>query len=183
MDVVAHGLWAWAACMLAEPRWPLSRRTVAATVALAVLPDLVQAVPMAAWAPFGTGSLHALKDYVLAVPGQEPAMPPVVEWLSHHLHCLGHSAIAVGIVTALVWVAIRSLWIPLLGWWLHIVIDVFTHSSDFYPSPVLYPLTMRGFDGIAWNDSRFMLLNYTSLAVVFCLLLWRRRSEPSHQPP
>jgi membrane-bound metal-dependent hydrolase YbcI (DUF457 family) len=62
-----------------------------------------------------------------------------------------HSAVGAVVVTLLVWRLRRALWIPLLGWWSHIVIDVFTHSADDYPSPVLYPFTQRGFDGIAWN--------------------------------
>jgi hypothetical protein len=55
---------------------------------------------------------------------------------------------------------------PLPGWWSHIVIDVFTHPATFYPAPVLYPFTYRGFDGMAWNEPRFMVLNY--LALVGC---------------
>jgi membrane-bound metal-dependent hydrolase YbcI (DUF457 family) len=51
----------------------------------------------------------------------------------------------------------RTLWIPLLGWWSHIVIDVFTHSADYYAVPVLYPFTERGFDGIAWITPWFMV--------------------------
>jgi hypothetical protein len=61
--------------------------------------------------------------------------------------------------------------IPLLGWWSHIVIDVFTHSADYYASPVLYPITQRGFDGIAWNTPWFMVLNYSVLAVLALLIV------------
>lgn len=63
---------------------------------------------------------------------------------------------------------------PLLGWWSHIVIDVFTHSADFYPSPVFYPLTYWGFDGLAWNTPWFMVVNYLALAAL-AVVAWRRR--------
>ena len=70
---------------------------------------------------------------------------------------------------------VRRRWlIPLLGWWSHIVIDVFTHSADYYAVPVLYPFMDRGFDGIAWNTPWFMLVNYTALAAVW-IFLWQRR--------
>jgi len=61
----------------------------------------------------------------------------------------------------------------------HIVIDVFTHSSEYYPSPVLYPITDRGFDGIAWPTSWFMALNYAALGIAG-LWLWRsaRKDNP-----
>ncbi|QCB46027.1 hypothetical protein [Hydrogenophaga sp. PAMC20947] len=67
-------------------------------------------------------------------------------------------------------------WWPLLGWRLHIVIDVFTHSAQFLPSPVLYPLTYWGFEGWAWNQPGFLLLNDTALALVRAGLAhrWRR---------
>jgi hypothetical protein len=68
-------------------------------------------------------------------------------------------------------------WLPLLGWWSHIVIDVFTHSADFYPSPVLYPFTYRGFDGVSWNRPDFQVMNYGALVAVTLWLLWRRRSS------
>ena len=105
-------------------------------------------------------------------------MPHMVELLTHHLHCIWHSAVVSAVVTALLWGLRRSLWIPLLGWWSHIVIDVFTHSADFYPSPVLYPFTQWGFDGLAWNTSWFMMLNYITLAAVWAWLLrkhWAKR--------
>lgn len=62
----------------------------------------------------------------------------------------------------------------MLGWWSHILIDVFTHSADFYPSPVFYPLTYWGFDGLAWNTPWFMGINYF-LLVLLAALVWRRR--------
>ena len=121
----------------------------------------------------------ALRAYAVALPGQEPALPPMVELWSHHLHCVAHSAIIAVAVTLLAWALRRSLWIPLLGWWSHIVIDVFTHSADYYPSPVLYPITERGFDGLAWNTPWFIVLNYAALGLTG-LWLWRfKRSRCS----
>jgi hypothetical protein len=57
----------------------------------------------------------------------------------------------------------------------HITFDVFTHSQDYYPSPVLYPITDRGFDGIAWNSPIFMLTNYLLLAAIWLWLLRTHR--------
>lgn len=57
------------------------------------------------------------------------------------------------------------------------MIDVFTHSADFYPSPVLYPFTLRGFDGLAWNTPWFMVVNYVALVAAFLWWGWLRRSD------
>ena len=177
MDIVAHTLWAAAGAAFIHCRRPLSRSTVVATLVLAALPDVIHLLPLAGWWLFADGSFAALLEYAVAVPGQEPALPPLVGLLSHHLHCVMHSAPIAGLVTLALWALRRTLWIPLLGWWSHIVIDVFTHSADYYAVPVLYPFTERGFDGIAWITPWFVVLNYVVLALTgLWLLLTRRRS-------
>jgi len=163
MDILAHTLWAGAGLALARRRWQVNARSVALTMGLAALPDLLHLLPIVAWWLAGDGTFATVRAYAIAVPGSEPGLPPVVKLLSQHLHCIAHSAIVAAAVTLLCWVLRRSLWLPLLGWWSHIIIDVFTHSADFYPAPVLYPITQRGFDGIAWNTPWFMLLNYLAL--------------------
>ncbi len=179
MDILAHTLWAGAGIALARRRRPIAVRTVAATLALAALPDVVQLLPIIGWWLFGDGSWAVLRAFAAALPGQEPALPPLVNLLSHHLHCIMHSAIVAAAVTLLLWLVWRSPWIPLLGWWSHIVIDVFTHSATFYPSPVLYPITERGFDGIAWNTPWFMVLNYIALGASGLWLAFARRCDPA----
>ncbi len=180
MDILAHGLWAGVGAGLVSRRWALSRRTVTLTVVLAVLPDLLQLLPMLGWALFSKEGFAALRAYAQALPSFDPVLPPTVELLTFHLHCLMHSAVIAGAATLLLWGVLRSFWIALLGWWLHIVIDVFTHSADFYPSPVLYPFTQRGFDGLAWNTPWFMVVNYIALFAACLWLLRERRSD--HRP-
>jgi membrane-bound metal-dependent hydrolase YbcI (DUF457 family) len=89
-----------------------------------------------------------------------------------------HSAVVAAVVTAAIWFATKSFWLPLLGWWSHIVIDVFTHSADFYPVPVLYPFTQRGFDGLAWNTPWFLVLNYAAIVAAAGWLVLTRRVGP-----
>ncbi|WP_310568432.1 hypothetical protein [Hydrogenophaga sp.] len=174
MDILAHGLWAGLGLAWAHHARPVNRRTLALTVALAVVPDVVQMLPLLVSAVWSADGWTALKSYTMALPGHEPPPSPWLAALTHHLHCVMHSALVAGGVTALLWLWIGRLWIPLLGWWSHIVIDVFTHSADFYPSPVFYPLTDWGFDGLAWNTPGFMVVNYLALAAL-AVVVWRRR--------
>ncbi len=169
MDIVAHTLWAAAGAAILQRRRVLSRSTVLATLALAALPDVLHLLPLVGWWLFGDGSVAALRAYAVALPGAEPALPPLVQWGSHTLHCVMHSAPIAALVSAVLWVARRAFWIPLLGWWSHILIDVFTHSAEYYAVPVLYPFSERGFDGIAWTTPWFMAVNYLALA---CVGLW-----------
>jgi LexA-binding, inner membrane-associated putative hydrolase len=164
MDIVAHALWAGIGVAALRRRRPITPATAALTVAAAALPDVLQLLPIVGWWLFADGTWATLRAYVVAVPGQEPGLPQAVQLWSHHLHCVMHSAPVAALVTALIWAARRSIWLPLLGWWSHIVIDVFTHSADYYAVPVLYPFTERGFDGVAWNQPWMLALNYLALA-------------------
>lgn len=113
---------------------------VGATLGLAAVPDVLHLLPILAWWAFGGGGWDLVLSYAVAVPGQEPGLPAMVNLLSHHLHCSMHSAIVAGGVTLLMWTVRRSLWIPLLGWWSRVpVIDVFTHSSRLLRRPGVVP--------------------------------------------
>ena len=175
MDIVAHALWAGIGVAALRRRRPVTLGVTALTVALAALPDVLHLLPIAGWWLFGEGTLAALGAYAVAVPGQEPGLPPAVQFWSHELHCVMHSAPVAALATAVVWAAKRSIWLPLLGWWSHVVIDVFTHSADYYPVPVLYPFTERGFDGVAWNQPWMLALNYIAITAAAAWLLHTRR--------
>lgn len=174
MDILAHALWASAGAVMARRYVPVAPAVVIPTMVLAILPDVFHLLPIVGWWIFGSGSFDTVRVYAFAVVGQLPVLPEMVGTWSHHLHCIAHSAVVAGVVTCLVWVVLRALWFPLLGWWSHIILDVFTHSADYFPSPVLYPITERGFDGVAWITPWFMVLNYTVLGVAGWWL-WRSR--------
>jgi LexA-binding, inner membrane-associated putative hydrolase len=177
MDIISHALWTGVGMTLASRRTSISPRTVSLTVGLAVVPDLLHLLPIFGWLIVGDGSFAVLRAYAVAVPGQEPALPPLVHLWSHHLHCITHSAVLASAVTLLSWAALRSLWIPLLGWWSHIVLDLFTHSADYYPVQVLYPLSNYTFNGLAWNTPWFLQLNYVLLGGAIVWLITTRRVE------
>ena len=143
---------------------------------LAALPDVFHLLPIIGWWLLGDGSFATVRAYAIAVPGQIPWIPSLIVLWSQHLHCVLHSAVVAGSVTLLLWTIRQALWVPMFGWWSHIVIDVFTHSADYYPSPVLYPVTQRGFDGLAWNTPWFLVLNYAALCTAGCWL-WMSRSN------
>lgn len=178
MDVVAHGLWAGVALAVAQRHWRVPRRTALATVGLAVAPDLAQLLPVVLAAALRPGGAAVFNAYIAALPGFAANLPPDIASAVHHLHCSLHSAVVAAVVSAAVVVATRSFWWPLAGWWSHIVIDVFTHSAEFFPSPVLYPFTQRGFDGLAWNSPVFLAANYLALLMAALVLLATRRRRP-----
>jgi hypothetical protein len=175
VDILAHGLWAGIGVTLLGRRIAIRRRTAMATVALAVLPDILQVLPVLGWVLAGDGTWATLRAWTFALPRQEPSLPPLVEDLSLHLYFIAHSAVIAASVTLLLWWRLRRFWIPLAGWWSHVAIDVCTHSADYYPVRVLYPFSDRGFDGWAWNQPWFLLLNYAALSLSLLALWWTRR--------
>ena len=177
LDVIAHALWAGAAgWVLRRRRGPrISGRMVGAVVGLAVAPDVVPMLPVVAEGFSEPAPLQYLLAHIAARPGSEPSMSPLLHALSHHLHCALHSVVIAAVVTAMVW-RWRAAWLPvLLGWWLHIALDVPTHSDDYYPVPVFYPFTYWGVDGVAWNTPWMLAANYLALAVAYASLLLTRQ--------
>lgn len=174
MDILAHGLWVGVGAVWLRRKGRITTRTAWAAVALAVLPDIVQIVPVAAWA-LASGAPASLWAYILATPGTEPPIPPALALITHHLHCIMHSVVIAAAVTAAVWLALRRFPVAMLGWWAHIALDVPTHSSDYYAVPIFYPFTYSGFSGIAWTTPWFLALNYALLATAYAWLLSTRR--------
>lgn len=175
MDILAHSLWAWAGGEVLRRRGRISRKQLAAGVALAVLPDLLHMVPVLVGVTVGQVSVGELRAYATANPGQEPILREWVSELAHHLHCLMHSVLIAGVMSLLALWRRRAWLFPLLGWWLHIATDIPTHSAEYYAVPVFYPLTERGFDGFAWTSPWFLVLNYAALVIV---ALWLYRTRP-----
>jgi hypothetical protein len=112
MDILAHGLWAGLG-VRGLARTPPSPAIVAATVFMAVLPDIVHLLPVIAWALFDGGSLAGVLGYAFAVPGQEPGLPAWAAAWSHHLHCTLHSALVAGGTTLLLWPWRQRVGLPL----------------------------------------------------------------------
>ncbi len=72
----------------------------------------------------------------------------------------------------------RKAWFfwPMLGWALHILIDIPTHP-DFYSTPFLYPISsFENHHGMPWSHPVFMVVNYTLLAMAYAAIsVYHRR--------
>lgn len=67
---------------------------------------------------------------------------------------------------------------PMLGWALHILIDIPTHP-DFYSTPFLFPFSqLRNHHGLSWYNPMFMVVNYSLLGLVYLgLYLYQKRKN------
>ncbi|HYE22547.1 MAG TPA: metal-dependent hydrolase, partial [Verrucomicrobiae bacterium] len=145
MDVLAHGLWTNIMYKVI-PQTRNNCRTTLWGIAFGVLPDLVS------FAPF---FLYYL--YRILFTGQKfifgpPAFPdnPLFKYASESYNYT-HSFVIWLAVAVVVWLFLKRFpWI-LLGWALHIFIDIFTHTEEFFATPFLFPLSDFKVSVISWG--------------------------------
>jgi hypothetical protein len=162
MEIVAHGLWA-AAAVVAARRSTARRISLPWTIWWAAFPDTMAFGPSVAYGAWlwTTGRLAAFGGHRPRVNLGFPVYPAV--------HSLVVFAIAFAVVSA---VARRPV-LPMLGWLMHILIDIPTHSFSYYATRFLWPLSDFRVDGIAWWTPWFWAATYAALAVVY-VLMWRK---------
>ena len=167
MDILSHGLWGAAAALTVGRFRDVTPAQTAAAFALGIAPDVGQLMPVLAWSLTQPAPLDTVASFVAATPGLEPRLPGTVVALSHHLHCLAHSLPVLLVATLAAWRWMRWWLVPLIGWWLHVLLDIPTHSSDYYAVPFLYPFSDYGVDGIAWTTPWVLIVDYAALALMY----------------
>lgn len=157
MDIVAHALWATAVGRTWNGRGR-TRFKVARFVAWTMFPDLFAFTPMAIAVIWNRLSGASRLPHVHTVAG-------------FNLYELSHSFVVFFLVFAAASLLLRRPVWEMLGWALHIAIDIPTHSR--YTTPFLWPLSDYRFRGVGWWEPWFMAVNYAALAMVF-LVMWLR---------
>lgn len=180
MDVIAHTLWAGAIAKGLNLKLEKAQKkplfAVPWTAFWGVFPDIFAFVPLFAWLiigslfrslPFPTS---ALWDQGLAGPYYR------VFQVTDQLYSFSHSLIVFAFIAVICWFFSRRMQWNLIGWLVHILLDIPSHSFEFYPTPFLWPLSDFKVDGISWSGPWFMIANYLVLVLV-CLYLWRLRKK------
>lgn len=162
MDIFAHTLWTAAA----YKKWPLKFRLWAAFFGVA--PDL-----------FSFGLFFVQKLFSRGVFWGPPEIIQIPQYV-YMLYNLTHSLV-IFITIAIILYFIRGRMIPWLigGWGLHIMIDMFTHGRDFFPTPWLWPISNYTINSFSWSEPWFMILNYSALISVYTLWYWGSRRRVS----
>lgn len=154
MDVVAHGLWGGVGF------YPQGGKKFAAAVALGMAPDLLS---------FGVFHLSNPGWLTLRLMGKISGPPPlsILPEFVFHAYNLTHSLLVWAALFALFWIVRgRPPWV-FLAWGLHIVCDIPTHNSTYFPTPYLWPLPTPLVEGISWATPWFMIVNYVALVAVY----------------
>ena len=167
MDIVTHGLWGalafgrksrtsfWLAFLigLAPDLFSFGLLWMAATLGLAEKPDFSHGTP------------------------PESTIPPYI----HHLYEVTHSLIVFVVVFLVVRLLLkRPVW-ELASWGLHILVDIPTHSSAFFPTPFLWPLSDWRFNGWQWMTPTILVPNFVALSLFYAWFL-RQSYRPAATP-
>ena len=113
--------------------------------------------------------------------GPPPAslIPPYV----HLLYNITHSLIIFALVFFVVWFLRQKPFLPLLAWGIHILMDIPTHSTEFFPTPFLWPFFNNiRFDGIPWSNPVIFIPNVVLLVVLYIYFFgikkyWRSKKK------
>jgi len=173
MDIVAHAIWTAVAAKIVKDKTRKPLR-VSWAAFWGVFPDLftftIPAVIRIWW--YATGTTHSL------MPDPESAKRLQFAWQLYHC---SHSLVVFGVVFGLVWVLRGRPVLEMLGWLLHIVIDIFTHQGMFAVH-FLWPLSDYGYNGIRWEGRWFMVVNYGALCLALAWI-WVRKKRRHHEAP
>ena len=157
MDVIAHGLWGGAAF------FAQGRKQFLAGILIGMAPDLLS---------FGVFHVTHPGWLTLRLAGQisgPPALtllPPYV----FHAYNITHSLIVWAVAFFLLWQLTRKPPWLLGAWLLHILCDIPTHSTSYFPTPFLWPLPTPFVNGVPWSMPWFMVANYATMFIVYCCL-------------
>lgn len=117
--------------------------------------------------------------------GQHPADELIPNFV-HIAYQYTHSLLVFAIVFGVVWLLLRRPILEMLAWPLHILVDIPTHSTSFFATPFLWPLSDYRVDGWNWSQPIIFIPNLILLISLYAWWWFRRR--PRHasldqQPP
>jgi len=133
MDIFSHGLWGRG--LFGYRGYP------GVAIFFGIFPDLFS---------FGIfGVMRVLQGNFQLGP---PPLEIIPDWIIFNYH-FSHSFITVIIVIG--WIAYRKkeLAFAMLGWPLHIMMDFPFHTSNYFPTQFLWPITDYSISGISWSKS------------------------------
>ena len=160
MDTLSHALWGKGLFGYRKYRWY--------SFLFGALPDLFS---------FGIYFIHSIFFSSSPVMGR-PTRSEIPEWV-YSLYDISHSMVIASIIIFIVYKINKEFAFPMLAWPAHIILDFFTHSIEFFPTPIFWPLSDYQFDGIPWSNP---IIFFTNVLLIFLLFIYRRKSNSLQKP-
>lgn len=166
MDVLSHGLYGG---IIAGRK---SKKSFIAAFLLGLAPDILSFAPYFFLVLFG---VLPRQSFSVEPPAQ--ALMPTFVQTSYDIT---HSLVVFLLVFGVAWViARRPVW-ELGAWGLHILVDIPTHSYDFFPTPFLWPLSSFEVNGHPWGTPEIFIPNVILLVILYVswYISHRRKESP-----
>lgn len=176
MDVLAHTLWtnagARAGNKLAQKKGKKFHLHVGWTAFWGVVPDF-----FAFTIPFIV-AIYSIVFTDQTFSSLRPNGAPTGFDLAAYLYQYSHSLVVWAFTFLVVWFFSKRPRYELLGWALHILIDIPSHAIGFYATPFLFPISEYRFPyGVSWSNKYYMIINYSALAVVWIRIALKKVSK------
>ncbi len=154
MDTISHALWGKGLFGYRKYKWlPLF---------FGAIPDL---------ASFGIYFLYNLIVNPTTMKMGKPELSEIPSWV-FSLYNFTHSLIIAILFIFIAYILKRDFCVSMLAWPFHIILDFFTHSIEYFPTPILWPISNYRFDGIPWSNQYIMIGN---IICIFLVFNYRRR--------
>jgi len=177
MDIFAHGLWTGVSYEALKRN---SRRRISVSLAVfwGLIPDFFAfTIPFVYmfWNLATRGM--TLGDFKSHVDIEPIAHTFPFYDLSNALYNISHSIFVFAAIFILVAVIRkRAVW-EMGAWLLHIIIDIPTHSYNFFPTPFLWPVSDFRVNGFSWGTPSFMFINYSLIFLSITILFFSRHRK------
>ena len=155
MDTLSHALWGKGLFGYRKYRWY--------SFLFGAVPDLFS---------FGIYFIHSIFFSSSPLMGR-PARSEIPEWV-YSLYDISHSLVIASIFIFIAYKINKEFAFPMLAWPAHIILDFFTHSIEFFPTPILWPISDFKFDGIPWSNP---IVFFANVICIFFLFIYRRKKS------
>ena len=156
MDILSHGLWGGVI-------WGRkNKRSFWLSFFFGITPDF-----------FSFGIFFIVRMFSFGGFGrpEEVNIPSFV----HHLYNITHSFVIFALVFAIVWLILkRPVW-EMSAWAFHIFLDIFTHSTDFFPTPYAWPFHHQFINSISWGTPSIFFTNIFFLTLIYAVYWYRKK--------
>jgi len=176
MDIFAHTLWANAGARVINKKLEKKGKSLRLhtlwTAFWGVFPDL-----FAFSIPFAISIIGLISGSISFDTISHHNLPNGFD-LAHTLYQYSHSLVVWAGVFIVSWIVSKRPRWELLGWALHILIDIPSHIIEFFPTPFLFPISDFKFAyGVSWGSQWYMIVNYVALLATFLTLTFKRKTH------
>jgi len=164
MDVISHGLWGGIAFGRKNPKNYIT------AFLIGLSPDAFS---------FGIFMIARMLGFSkVNFAGGHMDQSLVPEYV-HILYNITHSLIVFAVVFCLVWFFRKKPFWLLGAWGLHILIDIPSHSFDFFPTPFLWPVSDFMVNGIGWGNPIIFFPNVAILIILYAIFWYKKKKKRS----